>query len=221
MKKNIFFYKILFSLYFILSCKSNTDISEIFYTNSSINKEIRWIINGKIADKNHNINNIVAVAINGYKYYAKPKNNNFILSLPPDITYSLHFIDKNDNINTFYFEDSNDVGKLSILKLDALENSQILNLGEIDIIDSQAFSSINPTTFLDNDKDGISNFLDKDDQNDGLDDALYYQELSMIEVCHKEKKDEKVINRQVYIALYDFYSHFLHGDYVGPCNVQE
>lgn len=213
--------KIYLYLCLILSCKNNTNINENIYNNSINYTENKWIINGKIANPNNQIKSILAVAINGYKYYAKPVDNKFSLFLPPDSTYSMHFLDKNKNLSTFYFEDSPDVGKLSILKLTTLEQTKILNLGEIDIIDSQAFSSINPSTLLDNDQDGISNFSDKDDQNDGLDDALYYQELSMIEVCHHDKKDNHITQRQIYLELSDFYNHFLHGDYVGKCNIKK
>ena len=189
-----------------------------FYSSALSNNNANWVLFGKIADENSTMAKVVAVGINGKKYSSKINNNKFSITLPADLTYSIHFINLNNDINTLTFEDSQDIGLKNILRLGKITESKSLNLGEMDFVNGNAYASLNPAYTLNFDNDNLPDCLDPDDQNDNLADSIQQQELESVEICHKEKlKNNKIIKRQVYISLSDFYLHSLHGDYVGSC----
>lgn len=214
LSKNIFYLSL--SLFFCGCNHRNLSTPGIDYNEIESSHAPLWILSGKIANPTIKNGTVIAASINGNVYKTSLSKGKFSLELPSNYTYALHFKLKDNGKNifsTYYYEDSPDIGFKDVITLPSVNEATLLNLGEIDIIDKSAYSSINPSTIIDQDSDGTSDFADYDDQNDGLHDSLALEEIRTIIICHKDGEKQKLVS----IPLINFYEHFLHKDTVGDC----
>jgi hypothetical protein len=201
-----------------------------------------WLVSGRIAQQGYASGEVVALGMDGTRYRSKiGQDDSFALQLPHNSTYAVYFlpqlnIEKDDVVSgsefisgarsskvnssdeaLLYFEDSPE-GLRDTLRLPKIILDQSLSLGEIDIKkdgdDLRAFPTNNPAIFLDYDADGINDFADLDDQNDGLSDQAQSNELDRVDICHYTDDDSSSTQS---IPLSHLFDHISHGDSIGPC----
>ncbi len=201
-----------------------------------------WLVSGRVAQQGYAAGEVVALAMDGTRYRSKiGQDDSFALQLPHNSTYAVYFlpqlnIEKDDVVSgsefingaraskvnssdkaLLYFEDSPG-GLRDTLRLPKIIWDQSLSLGEIDIKKDgdnlRAFPTHNPALFLDYDSDGINDFADLNDQNNGLSDQAQSNELDRVNICHYTDDDSSSTQS---IPLSHLFDHISHGDNIGPC----
>lgn len=180
-----------------------------------------WQVTGKLTDQNFAGGQVVAVALDGTRYSSRIGSNNYFgLALPGNNTLGLFFlsaqnpVDQGRSVAMLNFEDSPDVGVSDSLRLPNVLFNNKLSLGEVDIKDSLAYPTLNPSRVLDFDTDGISDGVDLDDQNDGLDDLEQKRVLEHLKICHFTSADT---GETITIPLNQLFQHTNHGDSIKEC----
>jgi hypothetical protein len=198
-----------------------------------------WLVSGKMSSTGYGDGEIVAIGMDGNRYRSTiAPDQNFDIELPGNSTYAIYFVpakprgernigSASEFIDTMsgpkntktmpallMFEDSFEIGLRNTLRLPKVITNRYLDLGEIDIKNRQAFPTNNPSSILDFDSDGINDFADQDDQNDGLSDKMQRDQLERVEICHFTSKNTGSTQN---IPLSGLYEHMEHGDTFGPC----
>lgn len=182
-----------------------------------------WAISGRMGTGGYRQGKILALGIDGTRYSSTIHSDNFFsIQLPGNTTYALHFMappqgeEGTTRANTaiLTFDSGRDVGKSDTLRLPKPTQYPYLDLGIIDIKHKTAFSTQNPSRQLDADMDGIEDFFDPDDQNDGLSDEDQKFRLELVGICHKEKGKEP---KSMRVPLSSLLNHLNHRDSFGPC----
>lgn len=201
----------------------------------AIIKEDDWSVSGKITAKSFANGEVIAIGMDGNRYYSHINGDaKFIINLPANVIYALYFIPSFKPKETAHdfihystidsymdshheallcFEESKDIGISKTLRLPKIITNSYLDLGEIDIKENYAFPTKNPALALDFDNDGINDFNDLDDQNDGLSDKQQKILLERVDICHLGDDGSKTEN----ISLEALYDHMKHGDGFGAC----
>lgn len=180
----------------------------------------QWLITGTITDPTYVHGKVMAFGMDGARYSSSiNKNSRFGIELPGNSTMALYFISAPNELDTrtsamLVFEDSPDIGISDSLRLPEVMFNRNLFLGEIDIKSSQAYPTINPALTLDFDMDGIPDIIDRDDQNDHLDDYTQKRNLEHIKICHFNSESSGETQT---IPLAHMLLHMEHGDSVGGC----
>lgn len=211
-------------------------------TKNHVNKDA-WLVTGKLTSSEFSNGEVVALSMDGMRYSTKiTSEDNFGIELPGNSTYAIYFLPErnfgkgnalsasefldsavgattNNHLNQalLYFEDSPN-NLRDTLRLPKVILDHTLSLGEIDVKHdhdgSKAFPTTNPANRLDFDADGIADWADVDDQNDGRSDAEQRSELERVNICHFTNKDEGTTQS---IPLSHLFNHITHGDVVGDC----
>lgn len=199
-----------------------------------ISKKDEWLISGSLTDPHFANGELIALSLDGTRYRTKiGTDRSFGIELPGSNTYAVYFVPpviekKPDpfSVSDFIkgnpetaagleallsYEDSQEIR--DTLRLPAVIFDHTLSLGEIDIKDSYAFPTSNPANTLDFDSDGLNDYADPDDQNDGLNDREQRLQTERIEVCHYSKGKGALQS----IPLPDLLHHLNHGDNLGQC----
>lgn len=200
-----------------------------------------WILTGRVSNVDYAKGEVFALGMDGTRYRSQiARDKNFGLELPGNATYALYFLkpssfrDKqavngSDRVKSvsgprlmkrspaiLRFEESPDIGLRESLRLPKVIYSRNLYLGEIDVKNNEAFATINPATALDFDGDGLNDFTDQDDQNDGLPDYEQEEFLDRIEICHQSSRSN--IHTSL-VSLPQLFEHIAHGDKMGGCHL--
>lgn len=194
-----------------------------------------WIINGQVANGGYQGGEVLALALDGMRYRSRiADDGSFGVQLPGNASYAFHFLEAHDRgangsdniqagVHSNYelgrqalltYEESPDVGVRNTLRLPKVLFNNSISLGQIDIKNGQAFPTINPALTLDFDNDGMSDFADIDDQNDGLGDLDQQKATERIQICHFNSEHQ---GKTVDVALAELYNHVEDGDTLGPC----
>ncbi len=197
-----------------------------------------WLVSGQIANGGYDGGEVLALGIDGLRYRSRiAEDQTFAIQLPGNSTYAVYFLNQQDvadskslegSINAalasthkksgnealLNFEESADIGMRETLRLPKVVLKNVLQLGQIDIKGDRAFPTINPSLSLDFDYDGLSDFSDQDDQNDGLFDRDQLNENDRIEICHFNGNDP---GKSIAIPLSSLLEHVEDGDSLGPC----
>lgn len=181
-----------------------------------------WVISGKVMNESFASGKVMAIGLDGTRFSSNiGKDSSFVIGLPGNSTLALYFIPaqaqegKNSTASMLNFEESPDVGVSNSLRLPHVIFDHNLSLGEVDIKNDQAFPTLNPAASLDFDTDGIPDSLDRDDQNDGLNDLEQKRVLERVNLCHLTSSSSGETKT---IPLADMFTHIDHGDVVGPCH---
>jgi hypothetical protein len=194
-----------------------------------------WAVFGKITKGGYANGQIVAIGMDGNSYVSGiAQNQSFQIELPGNATYAIYFIpasnyqeqEASEFVNSVVgttntseapallcFEESKEIGIRNTLRLPQIISNAYLDLGEIDVKQNHAFPTKNPALALDFDNDGINDFTDLDDQNDGLSDKQQKDLLERVDICHLNPEGSKTEN----VPLEALYGHIKHGDNFGPC----
>lgn len=190
-----------------------------------------WLISGQVANAGFLGGEVLALSLDGMRYRTRIDDDQaFAIQLPGNASYALYFLEGTDSHGDdavgavsahkagseaiLNFEESPDVGIRDTLRLPKVLLHNTLNLGQIDIKGGQAFPSTNPALSLDFDNDGINDFADRDDHNDGLSDLDQQRETERIQICHFDDDNR---GKTVQVALADLFNHVEDGDSLGPC----
>ena len=200
-----------------------------------------WILTGRVSNVDYAKGEVFALGMDGTRYRSQiARDKNFGLELPGNASYALYFLkpssfrDKqavngSDRVKSvsgprlmkrspaiLRFEESPDIGIRESLRLPKVIYSRNLYLGEIDVKNNEAFATINPATALDFDGDGLNDFTDQDDQNDGLPDYEQEEFLDRIEICHQSSRSN--VHTSL-VSLPQLFEHIAHGDKMGGCHL--
>ena len=181
-----------------------------------------WLVTGQIGDRSFFAKEILALRTDGARYRTSIKgDSSFAIQLPGNSLYAIYVIpDPRKNPTEaaiLTFDDGSNMPISDVLRLPKPTLQPWLDLGSIDIKNSQAFPTKNPSRVLDYDQDSLIDMLDRDDQNDGVQDSKQQWQNQKVGICCFLKKDQNNI-KSIYAPLATLLSHLQHGDYVGPCN---
>lgn len=198
-----------------------------------------WLIHGQIAKFGFAGGEVVALGLDGMRYRSRiASDSSFGIRLPGNASYAIHFLEPqitdygvsafeadalagiinpvagNERRALLTFEESPDIGTRQTLRLPQVLFSNTIALGQVDIKEGKAFPSINPALKLDFDRDGINDFADLDDQNDGLKDLEQLRATERIAICHVNEEDH---GKSLTVPLAEYLGHIEDGDTLGPC----
>lgn len=232
---------VLFSTLFLLTACEETKYTVMDPSKTVYKSE--WAVSGTVANAGYSHGEVIALGIDGTRYRSQiDERNRFSIELPGNATYAFYFfgtpamennslLSNSEVMDTavgaslprgpaalLHFEESPEVGIRDSLRLPKVLDNRRLNLGEIDIKGNKAFPTSNPASRLDFDGDGINDFADRDDQNDGLPDAEQRKETEHVDVCHVSAKDG---GKEISVPLNQALPHLLHGDGSPPCRATQ
>jgi hypothetical protein len=230
------FLSLILSLYSFITFHSCGPAAKSAHQRGKPNSD-NWLVTGEIANDGYGGGEVLALALDGMRYRSRVDDSQaFAIQLPGNSSYALYFLGSREDSELssagddflgaiagshrlhkealLNFEESPDIGFRNTLRLPKVLFDNIVSLGKVDIKDGQAFPTINPSLKLDYDNDGINDFADTDDQNDGLSDLEQKQSIERIEICHFNERNQ---GKSIMVPLSALYSHVQDGDIVGPC----
>lgn len=181
-----------------------------------------WLVTGQIGDASFYAKEILALGMDGTRYRTGVQSDyTFALQLPGNAVYALYVI-PDPKLNpkpaaVLTFDDGRNMDQSDTLRLPKLKQKAWLDLGSLDIKSGHAWPTKNPLHELDFDEDGLVDFLDNDDQNDGLRDNNQKWDEEKVGICHTDKYTQKFL----LVPLATLLTHIQHGDKVGTCKPQK
>lgn len=198
-----------------------------------------WLVFGAVSTQGFAGGEVVAIGMDGSRYRSTiADDQSFGIDLPANSTFAVYFVAPKAQGNQpgvaasefvnaavaprmartqaalLTFEESAEIGLRNTLRLPKVMGKNELDLGEIDIKNLMAYPTINPATVLDFDNDGLNDFSDTDDQNDGLLDKMQKDMIERVQICHITSKNGGVSEN---VPLSGLFEHMEHGDTMGPC----
>lgn len=198
-----------------------------------------WLVFGAVSTQGFAGGEVVAIGMDGSRYRSTiADDQSFGIELPANSTFAVYFVTPKAQGNQpgvaasefvnaaigprmaktqvalLTFEESAEIGLRNTLRLPKVMGKNELDLGEIDIKNQAAYPTINPATVLDFDNDGLNDFSDTDDQNDGLLDKMQKDMIERVQICHTGSKNGGVSEN---VPLSGLFEHMEHGDTMGPC----